>query len=74
VDFDVFGHPSPNTIYTVHDDALPVLYDRGDYPGISRGTYVGRDAIEQTFPTGTEHMRRTGTPIWVGEFGPIDPG
>ncbi len=39
-----------------------------------RGTYVDRDAIERTFLARTEYMRRTGTPIWVGEFGPVYPG
>jgi endoglucanase len=74
LDFDVFGEPWPNTVYTVHDYALPGLYDGGDYPGSSRGTYVDRDVLEQTFQARTEYMRRTGTPIWVGEFGPVYPG
>jgi endoglucanase len=74
LDFDVFGEPWPNTVYTVHDYALPGLYDGGDYPGLSRGTYVDRDVIERTFLARTEYMRRTGTPIWVGEFGPVYPG
>jgi endoglucanase len=74
LDFDVFGEPWPNTVYTVHDYALPGLYDGGDYPGLSRGTYVDRDVIERTFLARTEYMRRTGTPMWVGEFGPVYPG
>jgi endoglucanase len=74
LDFDVFGEPWPNTVYTVHDYALPGLYDGGDYPGTSRGTFVDRDVIERTFLARTEYMRRTGTPIWVGEFGPVYPG
>jgi hypothetical protein len=74
VDFDVFGEPWPNTVYTVHDYALPGLYDGGDYPGVSRGRHVDRDVLEQTFRARTEYMQRTGTPIWVGEFGPVYPG
>jgi len=74
LDFHVFGEPWPHTVYTLHDYALPGLYDGGDYPGTSRGTYVDRDVIEKTFLARTEYMRRTGTPIWVGEFGPVYPG
>jgi endoglucanase len=70
----VFGEPWPNTVYTVHDYALPGLYDSGAYPGPSRGIHVDRDVIERTFLARTEYMRRTGTPIWVGEFGPVYPG
>jgi hypothetical protein len=29
--------------------------------------------VEQTFLRRTEYMRRTGTPIWIGEFGPMYP-
>ena len=74
VDFDIFGEPWPNTVYTVHDYALPGLVDGGDYPGVSRGTFVDRDVLEQTFLRRTAYMRRTGTPIWVGEFGPVYTG
>ena len=70
----MFGAPWPNTVYTVHDYALPGLADGGDYPGVSRGKLVDRDALEQTFLARTAYMRRTGTPIWVGEFGPIYTG
>ncbi len=74
VDFDMFGDALPNTVYTVHDYALPGLIDGGDYPGVSRGRFVDRDALEQTFLARTSFMRRTGTPIWIGEFGPVYPG
>jgi aryl-phospho-beta-D-glucosidase BglC (GH1 family) len=74
LDFGMFGAPGPNTVYTVHDYALPGFFDGGDYPGVSRGRYVDRDALEQTFLARTEYMRRTGTPIWIGEFGPVYTG
>ena len=74
VDFDMFGAPGPNTVYTVHDYALPGLVDGGDYPGVSRDKYVDRDVLEQTFLARTAFMRRTDTPIWVGEFGPVYTG
>jgi aryl-phospho-beta-D-glucosidase BglC (GH1 family) len=73
VDFATFGDPLPNTVYTVHDYALPGLIDGGDYPGVSRGRHVDRDVLEQTFLARTAYMRQTGTPIWIGEFGPVYP-
>ena len=74
VDFAMFGDPLPNTVYTVHDYALPGLIDGGDYPGVSRGRHGDRDVLEQTFLARTAYMRQTGTPIWIGEFGPVYPG
>ena len=38
------------------------------------GEHVDRDRIEETFLARTAHMRETGTPIWVGEFGPVYTG
>jgi hypothetical protein len=45
-----------------------------EYPGTVRGEYVDRDVVERTFLRRTEYMRRTGTPIWIGEFGPLYTG
>jgi hypothetical protein len=73
-DFDVFGDPWPNTVYTVHDYALAGFADSGDYPGITRGQYVDRAYIEARFLERSRYMRDTGTPIWVGEFGPVYGG
>ena len=70
----MFGAPWPNTVYTAHDYALPGFFDGGDYPGVSRGRYVDRAILEETFLARTEYMRRTGTPIWIGEFGPVYTG
>jgi aryl-phospho-beta-D-glucosidase BglC (GH1 family) len=72
--FDQLGDPLPNSVYTAHDYALPGFVDGGPYPGISRGEYVDRDRVEQTFLSRTAYMRETGTPIWVGEFGPVYTG
>lgn len=72
--FDQLGDPLPNTVYTAHDYALPGFADGGPYPGTSRGQYVDRDVVEKTFLARTEYMRQTGTPIWVGEFGPVYTG
>ncbi|MEO3745778.1 glycoside hydrolase family 5 protein [Plantactinospora sp. B5E13] len=72
--FDQLGDPLPNTVYTAHDYTLPGFVDGGPYPGISRGEYVDRDVLERTFLARTAYMRDTGTPIWVGEFGPVYTG
>jgi endoglucanase len=73
-DFSAFGEPLPNCVYTTHDYALPGFVDGGPYPGESRGQYVDRDRVEETFLQRTEYMRRTGTPVWIGEFGPVYSG
>jgi hypothetical protein len=73
-DFEVLGDPLPNTVYTAHDYALAGFPDSGPYPGVSRGRYVDRDVVENTFLARTEYMRHTGTPIWIGEFGPVYTG
>lgn len=72
--FDQLGDPMPNCVYTAHDYALPGFVDGGPYPGVSRGQYIDRDRIEETFLARTQYMRESGTPIWVGEFGPVYTG
>lgn len=73
-EFDLFEKPWPNTVYTVHDYALAGFADGGDYPGVSRGEYVDRAYVESRFLKRSQYMRETGTPIWVGEFGPVYSG
>lgn len=73
-DFHMFADPWPGVVYTVHDYALPGFVDGGPYPGTSRGEYVDRKTIERDFLDRTRYMRETGTPIWVGEFGPVYTG
>jgi hypothetical protein len=73
-DFSAFTEPFPNTVYTAHDYALPGIAPDGVYPGVTRGEHVDRSVLEATFLRRTEFMRRTGTPIWIGEFGPIYTG
>jgi hypothetical protein len=72
--FDQLGDPLPNTVYTAHDYALPGFVDGGPYPGESRGQFIDRDRVEEVFLERTAYMRETGTPIWVGEFGPVYTG
>ena len=72
--FDMFGDPLPNSVYSLHDYPLAGAYDAGDYPGETRGQYIDRAVVEKQFLERSEYMRRTGTPIWVGEFGPVYTG
>jgi endoglucanase len=51
-----------------------VLRTPSRYPGEVRGKKFDRAVIEATFLQRTEFMRHTGTPIWIGEFGPIYTG
>jgi len=74
LDFSIFREVWPNTVYSCHDYATPGFADAGDYPGVTYGEYVDRDVVERIFLERTEFMRRTETPIWVGEFGPVYTG
>ncbi|MGW1026424.1 glycoside hydrolase family 5 protein [Streptomyces sp. NPDC002577] len=75
-DFSVFSRrdePLPNCVYTAHDYALPGITSATEYPGMTRGEYFDRSVVEQTFLRRTQYMRETGTPVWIGEFGPVYP-
>ena len=72
--FDQLGDPLPNSVYTAHDYARAGLVGGGPYPGVTQGQYVDRAYLEETFLSRTSYMRETGTPIWVGEFGPVYTG
>jgi endoglucanase len=74
VDFQMFEEPWPNTVWTAHDYGLPGFVDGGDYPGVSRGEFVDRDALERGFLERTEFMRETDTPVFIGECGPSYTG
>lgn len=69
-DFPVYS----NTVYVAHDYALPGHMHGGPYPGVTQGVFVDRTQVETTFLQRTEFMRSTGTPIWIGEFGPVFTG
>ncbi len=73
-DFQFFGDPLPNVVYSNHDYALAGFIDAGPYPGMSRGEYVDRDALERKFVQRSEYMLEYDIPIWVGEFGPLYSG
>jgi endoglucanase len=69
-DFSMFDEPMDQAVYTAHDYALPGIARDGVYPGETRGQLFDRDTLEAKFLERTAFMRRTGTPIWIGEFGP----
>ena len=59
-EFDVFDEPFDNTVYTCHDYVPAAIGRSGGYD---------RGAAQQKFLQRSEYSRRTGTPIYVGEFG-----
>ena len=73
-DFSMFSEPYENTIFACHDYARAGMAFGGPYPGETQGVWVDRDALEETFLERTRFQRETGTPIWVGEFGPVYTG
>jgi endoglucanase len=73
-DFSIFGDPYENAVYALHDYARAGMSFGGAYPGETAGQWVDRDVLEETFLERTRFQRETGTPIWVGEFGPVYTG
>ncbi len=73
-DFSAFGEVYENAIFACHDYARAGMAYGGPYPGDTHGAWVDRDALEETFLERTRFQRETGTPIWVGEFGPVYTG
>ncbi|MEV5739083.1 cellulase family glycosylhydrolase [Microbispora rosea] len=73
-DFSVFREVYENTVFVCHDYALAGFAHGGPYPGYTRGEWCDREELERTFARRTAFQRETGTPIWVGEFGPVYTG
>jgi endoglucanase len=65
-EFGFFGEPLENGIYTLHD-YVPAGLGRADH-------YPGPESAEAKFLQRSEYARRTGSPIYVGEFAPIYTG
>jgi endoglucanase len=65
-DFSIFSEPYENAIYACHDYAAAGMSSGDGYPGL--------EALEEVFLRRTRYQRETGTPIWVGEFGPVYTG
>jgi aryl-phospho-beta-D-glucosidase BglC (GH1 family) len=74
-DFSMFAADTyENTIFACHDYARSGMAFGGPYPGETQGVWVDRDALEETFLERTRFQRESGTPIWIGEFGPVYTG
>lgn len=78
-DFSFFPEPLAgtaydNVVFACHDYALAGMSYGGRYPGKTQGVWVDRAHLERTFEKRSAYQRRTGTPIWVGEFGPVYTG
>ena len=64
-EFDFFGEPLENAVYALHD-YVPA--------GLGRADEYDPEAAEAKFLQRSAYARRTGTPIYVGEFAPIYSG
>jgi endoglucanase len=73
-DFSAFREPLPNAVYTLHNYAVPGFIDGGDYPGSTRGQHYDRNVLHDQLLESCRYMLDHGTPIWVGEFGPVYTG
>ncbi|NUR88951.1 MAG: cellulase family glycosylhydrolase [Nonomuraea sp.] len=73
-DFSVFREVYENTVFVCHDYALAGFAHGGPYPGYTRGEWCDRAQLEEAFLRRTTFQRETGTPVWVGEFGPVYTG
>ena len=72
--FDAFDELPDNAVYVCHDYAMPGFAYGGPYPGETRGIWHDRQTVEEKFLARSEFSRKTGTPVWVGEFGPVYTG
>ncbi|MGI5269471.1 glycoside hydrolase family 5 protein [Nonomuraea sp. CA-218870] len=73
-DFSIFREVYENTVFVCHDYALAGFAHGGGYPGYTQGRWCDRDELERTFEERSRFQRETGTPLWVGEFGPVYTG
>ncbi|TMR93680.1 glycoside hydrolase family 5 protein [Nonomuraea basaltis] len=73
-DFSIFREMYENTVFVLHDYALAGFAHGGPYPGYTRGEWCDRAELERSFAKRSRFQRETGTPLWVGEFGPVYTG
>ncbi|WP_433438508.1 glycoside hydrolase family 5 protein [Nonomuraea sp. CA-141351] len=73
-DFSIFREVYENTVFVLHDYALAGFAHGGPYPGYTRGEWCDRNELERAFAKRSRFQRETGTPLWVGEFGPVYTG
>ncbi|MHC4663944.1 MAG: glycoside hydrolase family 5 protein [Planctomycetota bacterium] len=70
LDFDMFGEPWPNVVYTAHDYPAPGRVDGGPYPGITMGRHYDKKVIERDILKTCDYMLKNNVPVWMGEFNP----
>lgn len=73
-EFAFYTTPLPNTVFIAFDYAVAGAAGAVSYPGETSGVHYDKEALEQRFLELTRPARDTGTPIWVGEFGPVYTG
>jgi endoglucanase len=73
-DMSIFREVYENTVFVCHDYALAGFAHGGGYPGYTLGRWCDRQELEKTFEERSTFQRETGTPLWVGEFGPVYTG
>ncbi len=73
-EYGFYAEPLPNTVFIAFDYAVPGAAGGGPYPGVTAGRHYDAGVLEETFLALTEQARRTGTPLWIGEFGPVYAG
>jgi endoglucanase len=73
-DFEGFGEPLPNSVYSIHHYPALGYLMTGSYPGIADGQESSAATTEAAFRAMTTYMREHDLPIWVGECGPVYVG
>ena len=73
-EFGFYIEPMSNTVFVAFDYAIPGAAGGGPYPGETKGVYYDRPALEARVVEVADQARRTGTPVWIAEFGPVYSG
>jgi endoglucanase len=73
-EYGFYAEPLPDTVFIAFDYAIPGAAAGGAYPGVTAGRNYDAGVLEETFLALTEQARKTGTPLWIGEFGPVYAG
>jgi endoglucanase len=72
--FEELGVAEPGIVYSAH--LYPVIGAAGPvpYPGVREGKLWDRAAVDEEFLDRTAWVRERESPLFVGEFGPVDEG
>jgi endoglucanase len=73
-EFGFYTEPMENTVFIAFDYAIPGAANGGPYPGETNSVYYDRAVLEERVVELTDQARTTGTPLWIGEFGPVYSG